>query len=465
MHNKSFNLIATFVCMTIFIIMAYFLLNPTVSNSILSKPLYVYSIMLFFVSFIIVFVIVYKSTFYSPSLFLMIFFLAVPLLGSMKARQYFGEVGPYFGRQVLSFDFPTFLWSVGVVSFFGGVLLGWLLLSKSKHNALFLWDRRRIVLFLNLSLVLATLGTMLALFRIGYVPLLRSDIMDVRWDYPKIIGPFALRFSHHWLVPAILSSMLFFIEKGKKKYLYLCITIICAIGTLFYAQRTSLVWIISAFGLMYFKFSRPRLLRLLAVAGIAVLLVYGMMIMAEQRSGVHVDDSASRIKYHSFAEWFQYSIVVNEARSASEYLGWKIFIGPFLTLVPRQIYTLLGYDKKALILEYSAVFHYGREFELLYGIRVTPIGEAFAAYGFSGVILQMLVLGLAFGALERNYFGLDKCDARLCLVCYGLSLMLHLPITTMFMLVGPLMGTGVFVVAYYLFGTKKYMVEGSRGRA
>lgn len=456
MLKKSSMPISVPLCTTVSLIIVYFLLHPQLIDSVISKPLYGYSIALFFVSFILVLVIVYKSTFLSPSLFLLIFFIAVPLLGSMNARQYFDEVGSYFGRQIPSFDFPIFLWSVGTVSFFGGVLFGWLLLPKSKRNALVLWDHRRIVLFLSLSLVLATLGTMLALFRIGYVPLLRFDITDVRLDYAKTVGSFAIRFSNHWLVPAILSSMLFFLERGKKKYMYLCITIICAMGTMFYAQRTGFVWVISVFGLMYFKFSRPKPLRLLAAAGIALVLVYGLMIQLEYRAGFYAADSKNRMVRHAFFEWSQYSIVVNEARSVSEYLGWKIFVGPFFTLVPQQIYTLLGHDKGALIQEYSAVFYYGREFEELYGIRVTPIGEAFAAYGFCGVILQMLVLGLAFGVLERTYLGLDKCDARLCVVCYGLSLMLHLPITTMFMLLGPLLVTGIFVVAYYFLGTRKY---------
>lgn len=454
MLKRSILFFSVLLCSIICINIVYLLLNPKLIDFVFSKPLYCYSILLFFVSFAFVIIIVYKSTFFSPSMFLFIFFMAVPLLGALKANQYFDEASFYFGRSMPSFDFPTFLWSVGTVSFFGGVLLGWFLLPKSKRNTLILWDHRRIVLLLGISVVLATLGTMLAFFRIGYIPLLRSDILDVRFDYAKTVGSFALKFSQHWLVPAILSSILFFIEKGNKKYMYLCIMIFCAMGSMFYAQRTGLVWIISAFGLMYFKFSRPRLLRLLAAAGIALVLVCGMMIQAEYRTGLHAADSESRIAKYGFFEWSQYSIVVNEARSESKYLGWKIYVGPFFTLFPSQIYTLLGYDKGALIIKYSAVFHYGREFEELYGIRVTPIGEAFAAYGFCGVILQMLFLGLLFAALERKYLGLDKCDARLCVVCYGLSLMLHLPITTMFMLLGPLSATGVFVVVYYYYGTR-----------
>ena len=77
----------------------------------------------------------------------------------------------------------------------------------------------------------------------------------------------------------------------------------------------------------------------------------------------------------------------------------------------------------------------------------------------------MMVFGVVFGALERAYFSLDKCDAKLCLVCYGLSLMTHLPITTTFVLLIPLTVTGVFVVAYYFCGTRKYKVEGMREHA
>lgn len=442
--------------MTICIIITYLLINPATSDFILSNPLYAYSIALFVVSCTLVSVIVYKSSFLSPSLFLLIFFVAVPLLGTMNARQYFAHVGSYFGRNAPSFDFPTLLYSIGTVSFFAGVMLGWFLLPKSNRNVLILWDHRRMVLLLSLSLVLATVGTTLAFSRIGYVPLLRFDISDVRVDYFKTVGPLATRFSNHWPVPALLSSMLFFIERDKTKYIYLCITVVCAMGTLFYAQRTGLVWVLSVFGLMYFKVARPRFLHLLPVAGAAIVLVYGLMIQAEYRSGLYAGDSENRIVKHTFFEWSQYAIVVTEAFTDSKYLGWKIFAGPFLTFIPRQIFTLLGYDKGALMQEYSAVLYYGREFEELYGVRVTPIGEAFAAYGLPGVILQMLLLGLLFGALEREYFRLDKCDARLCLVCYGLSLMTHLPITSMFVLLVPLTVTGVFVVAYYFYGTRKY---------
>ena len=75
------------------------------------------------------------------------------------------------------------------------------------------------------------------------------------------------------------------------------------------------------------------------------MLVYVLMVQAEHRSGLYASDSENRIVKHTFFEWSQYSIVVNEARSESKYLGWKILVGPFFTFIPRQIFTALGYDK------------------------------------------------------------------------------------------------------------------------
>jgi oligosaccharide repeat unit polymerase len=317
-------------------------------------------------------------------------------------------------------------------------------------------------------LILSSVGTIVAFYKIGYVPLLTFGIGEVRADYFKAVGPLASRFSQHWTVPALLSSMLFFLENSKKKYIYMSVTIICAMGAMFYAQRTALVWILSGFGLMYFKFSHPRLLRLLIATGIALLLVYGMMLQAEHRTGAYASASEYRVVKHGFLEWSQYSIVVNEARSESKYLGWRILAGPFLTFVPRQIFMLLGQDEKdkgSLMLKYSAAYYYGKEFDEPYGIRVTPIGEGFAAFGMFGAILLMLVLGMVFGLLERAYFSFDKRDARLFLVCYGLSLTTHMPITTMWVLLVPLTVTGVFVVAYYFYGRSKYRVEGMIGNA
>ncbi len=239
MLKRSFFHNSVLLCAISGLTIVYLLFNPQIIESVLSNPLYGYSALPFLVSIVLVWIIVSKSSYLSPSLFVLLFFMTVPLLGSASTRQYFDHVGSYYGRRMPSFDFPLFLWSVGTASFFCGVLFGWRLLRTSSSHLMVAWDHRRMTVFLSCSLILACVGTILAFHRIGYVPLLKFGISDVRFDYFKTVGPLASRFAQHWPVPALLSSMLFFLESGKKRYIYFCITIICAMGAMFYAQRTA----------------------------------------------------------------------------------------------------------------------------------------------------------------------------------------------------------------------------------
>jgi hypothetical protein len=193
------------------------------------------------------------------------------------------------------------------------------------------------------------------------------------------------------------------------------------------AGRTGVVLVLFAFGLMFVKASKASLSRLLLLAAVVLPLFYGLMILGEYRGGLDVSrwTALERIEAVTLSEWKEYSVVVDETRTGS--IGWRTFVGPFFTLIPGPIFTLLGSNKSDLITRYSAVFHYGREFDVPMGMRIGPIGEGFAAYGFVGVFLQMVVLGVFFGVFEKRYVGLEKDDARLCVVCYFLSLMLFLP--------------------------------------
>ena len=459
MLKRSFRPISVLLYTTACLGIVYVLFRPHVVDSIRSKPLHIYSVLLFLVSCVLVLIIAYKSTFFLPSLFLLIFFVGGPLLGPANFRRYLETHADFFGRDMPSFDFPTFVWSLGTVSFFVGAFVAWALIPRLGRAWAVLWDRKRLLLFLQLSLLLSTVGTLVGIFRIGYIPLFAPGGGDMRLEYGNMVGPFAGRFSgEFWILPNLLSSMLFVLEKGKKRHMYLFVTVVCALGTLLYAGRTGVVLVVFAFGLMYFKSSKVGLSRLLLLAGVTLPLMYGLMLQGEYRGGLDLSrwTALERIEAVTLSEWKEYSVVVDETRTSSDYTGWRTFVGPFFTLIPGPIFTLLGSNKSDLITRYSAVFHYGREFDVPMGMRIGPIGEAFAAFGFTGVFLQMVVLGVFFGMLEKLYIGLGKEDARLCVVCYFLSLMLFLPITTMLTLLAPLLNTGVFVFAYHILGTRRY---------
>jgi len=455
-------LLYTTTCLSV----VYLLLHPPMLNFIFSETLYVYSILLFLLSIIFELIIIYKGRLLTPSLFLLMIFVSFPLLGSLGFKRIFETYSSFEGRQLPSFAFPTFVWSFGTFCFFGGVLLSYFLLARLKFNYIALWNRKRMLLLLILSLLLSTLVTIISLYKIGYIPLIRGDHLNERLNYGKIIGRFILRFDL-WVVVGLLSSMLFVLKKNKKRYIYLFLTIISALGTAVYGQRMQLVIILFILGLMYFKFTKVKKSQVLLIGISFYLILYILMLQTRHRAGDNLSDisylpSIETVIINAYPEWRYYSIVVNEAKSSSNYLGWQILSGPFIIFIPRPIFTFLGSDKNACIREYSAVYYYGKEFNMPYGIRITPIGEAFAAFGIGGVFFYMLFYGIFFGVFEKIYIALRKPDARLFIICYLLSLMMFLPMSTINNLFGPLAGTGPFVFAYYIFGTRKYELEESK---
>jgi oligosaccharide repeat unit polymerase len=431
---------------------------------VLSEPLYGYSIILFFLSSVFVLIIIHKSGFLSPSIFLLIIFLLCPWVGSENFREFVARFGDFYGTPMPSFAFPTFVWSIGTVSFFAGVLLAFLFIPGLNRNLMALWDRKRMQLLFYLTLALSLIATIIAIGRIGYIPLLVGDITGERVDYVEIVGAFIYRFSGLWLIAGLMASILFFFEKRKSRYLYLLIVIASGLGKMVYGQRTGLIVIGVIFVLMYLKFVRPKMSHVLLIGVTASVLVFLLMRQGEFKEGHYSSDQSLKktIVRNSFHEWRYYSTVVDETKATEEYLGWQIFLGPLISLVPRQVCALFGYDKNEVIRQYSAVFYYGRMFDDPYGIRLTPIGEAFAGYGVRGVILLLFILGIFFGAFEKFYFSLKRQDARLFVICYLFSMMIYLPIATILNLFAPLIQTGLVVFVYYYFGTRKLRLEDSK---
>jgi len=460
--NNKFLYISISVAFIIGTILCIFF-ETEIFKFVLAKHYYFISIFLFALSFFIVFKIISKSKkqLLYPSLFLLFFFVSAPLLGMLNFKDFLRRHSDFFGRQIPPFDFPIFIWSVGMVCFFLGVLISHIIIPSVNNRFIVIWKKRHLLLFLKLTLIFSVLATFIAIYKIGYIPLLKENISPERTGYVEIVGPLVYRFTGLWLVVGLLSSGLFFYERKKRKYIYLFLLAISAIGKMLYAQRTGLVLLLFIFGLMYIKFYKIKISHVSLIGIFILFLIYILMVQGDYRSGRYSANISfkDRIIRDTFHEWGYYSIIVDETKITSDYLGWKIFLGPFVTLIPRQVYTFFGYDKDELIENYSAVYYYGRQFNEPYGIRITPIGEAFAGYGIGGVIFQLFILGALFGAIEKSYIKLRIQDARLYVICFLFSLMLYMPICTLFMLLAPLEGPGLFVFAYYIFGTRKYEIR------
>ncbi len=445
-----------FLYLLVSLAVVYALCNGVLFQLVISEPLYLYSILLFLLSYIFLLISVFKTKVLPPSSLLLPLFLIGPIIGPLSYRQFLEAHGDFFGRGAISFAQPTFVWAVGTTLFFAGTLVSHLTIRGTNPDYIVLWDFKRIKFFLWLTFGVAFFCTIFAMIKIGYIPIISGDILDKRDEYAGIVGHYIFRFSSIWCIAGILSSMLFFLTNYRRIYLFS--TIICAVGMMFYGQRRPGLVVIISFMLFYFKFHRPKMTHWFIIVSTVIILFFAAIYLGEIRAGRDpTKESISELVFQGFfTEWYYGAIVINETNSKSDYLGSKIFLGQFATLVPRQFYWVFGHNKEQIIKKYTAAYYYGQMFNDEYGIRITPIGEAYAGYGMSGVVWQLFAFGLCLGALDKFYLKLKRTDARLCFVNYMLSLMFYLPIGMIYMILTPIVTQGIFLILYQLYGAKKF---------
>jgi len=450
------------ICVSVSILLILLIITASVGDSVFSisaVPLQVYSFLLFGLSFVFLCILLYKTKTYIPSIFLFIFFAAVPMVGYASYEIFIELHGNFFGKQ-LSFDYPIFVWSVGIAVFFAGVLLAHFFPSVPKNRLKVIWNVRRLRIFLWLCLGAAAIATIVVIAKIGYVPILQAGIDEVRRNFELIAGRFTAKLSRLFVVASFFSALLFFLSKRKKLYLVLCTS--AMLGTTFYGERLYAFYGIIFFSLVYLKFHRPTKRQVTLYAGIGSCLLALLTLVAEHRAdriekGITLKES---IISPLFTEFSYYAFVVDDISGSQQYLKEDIFLGAIALLFPRQIWAVFDIDKDYMIQKYSAIDYFGKIFNDPNGTRITPIGEAYAGYGILwGVCLQLSLFGFIFGLLEKMYLRLHKLDARLCLVCFLIVVLMWLPINTLSAIIEPALFFGWILLALYVFGTKRVLVE------
>jgi len=456
------------LCLCISVVLVVFLITGSVGSTVFDLgawPLPVYTGFLWGFSFICESILLFKTKTHIPSILLFVFFLAVPIAGKLSYDLFIEQHGNFFGKQ-LSFEYPIFVWSLGTAVFFCGVLLGHILPSVRKNRLKFIWNERHLRILLWLCLGAAMLAAIVVIVKIGYVPILQPGIDEVRRSFELVAGRFAAKLSRLFVVAAFISAVLFFLTSHKK--LYMSLGVVSLLGTTLYGERLYVFYGIIFFLLILLKFRRPALRQMILYAGVGVGVIAAFIVAAEYRADRIGTDLTleETIVSPLFTEFSYYAYVVDEISGSQQYLKEDIFLGALALLFPRQVWSVFGVDKDEMMQKYSAIDYFGMIFRDPNGTRITPIGEAFAGYGITwGVGLHMALFGLVFGLLEKAYVQLHKLDARLCLVCFLITVFMWLPITTLSAIIEPALFFGWILIALYVFGSSRVQVKKTTSRS
>lgn len=449
-ESKYFKLGAIFLSFFMATAIVYVIFDGAFADFFIKNRFYGYSLLLGILAILLTLLILYKTQTFPPSIVLFASFCVAPIIGPFGNRVFEKLYGLFHGTH-LDFAYPTFVWAVGTVALLAGILFCHYFIRIPFLRYSVNWNPKRVSLILWFIVGVASLFTFYALLKIGYIPLLAEGLGEARSSYEGIVGDYPLKFTRMWLLAASISSMLVFMRKPRK--LYFVIILVSFIALMIYGQRVYTFTAIVSFVLIYCKFCRPKFIYLSAVL---LLIVVAFILYAEFRSdrSKTVLSVSELVTLQFLGEWREYSLVVNELRDSGRFYEEEIFIGALAPIFPKQIWAVFGIDKNKLIHEYSAVYVFGRKYNNpILGIRIGTIGEAYAGYGILyGVCLQLFLFGLIIGILEKVYLNLKKEDARLCLICFLLSLFMYLPIATLYTTMAHAVFFGFFYVSCQLLG-------------
>lgn len=395
----------------------------------------------------------YEGLTIPPSIFVAIFFLIIPPIGCL-GYSILVKAGWTSMRNRPDFNYPVYLWYLGTMVFSLSLAAAHRFLPKTPRKAYYVWNTTVLRGAMSFFIFVSAIFTILAIYKIGYIPILKGNFDVERFAYDVTVGEYTIKFSRLWLVVFIIAIHLYFSAHKKR---YLALMVLSAFLLVIYGNRTYMFIPVVYFLLFYLKHRKFVNVKVLAsIILVAVALFY---YIHQVREGSVVElqkvSPAERVVPLVFGEWREFSYVINDFKSdKNTFLGGKIFLGVVSTIFPKQIWQLFGLEKDKLF-AHNAAEYFGKYFGHYAGVRIGVIGECFVGFGVTGIVLIMSFLGFIFSFLENLYMTLDEKSPLLMLITFALSIFMLLPLLTFINITSTIVFFGSFVMLTIFFGRRR----------
>lgn len=273
------------------------------------------------------------------------------------------------------------------------------LLRRGPGRARLEWDWPRLQVASAGVFVLAVVGTLGALGRIGYVPLLTGDPISARVDFPAG-GGIWYRLSMLGGVAAILAGLLIAARRATVTTYVTGLTSLFLVGL--YGPRFFVALPLGVGLLLWDRFRTRLRIGVLAAVGVLSLPALALLGYLRQR-----DPSAGLLGplgllvYGSFGEFRDLGWMLDHYGTGERFLQGATLGGVVVPLLPRQVWALLGVDKMAVYARNSASI-LADDMGQVTGQRVGVFGEFFMNYGWSGALVGAVACGLLLVWLDER---------------------------------------------------------------
>jgi len=252
------------------------------------------------------------------------------------------------------------------------------------------WDWFRVRVATAVVFVLAAAGTVGALSRIGYVPVLAGDPTAARVDFPDIAGLW-YRLSMLGGVAALLAGAQVAARQATPGTWAIGLASLALVGV--YGPRFFVTLPLGVAALLWDRVRAPLRVGVLAVFGVAALAVLALLgYVREQDPSAGLLGPLGLLVYGTFGEFRDLGWMLDHYASGDRFLGGVTLGSLIVPLLPRQFWALAGVDKMAVYARNSASI-LADDMGQVTGQRVGIFGECFMNFGWIGVLIGAAVYG------------------------------------------------------------------------
>ena len=272
---------------------------------------------------------------------------------------------------------------------------------SKRGRRIFVWDWSRLTVVILVLFLVALVGTIVAIKRIGYIPVLRGDPESLRVEFPSF-GGIWYRMSMLGGVVALLVGVMVCARKSSPLLLAVGFLALGMVGL--YGPRFFVVLPPGAILLMWDRVRTPVRWRFLWMSfAIVVPLLAGLFVLRQRdEDALTALGPVGLVLYGTLGEFRDLGWVLGHYAGPGRSLHGATLPSIVVPLLPSVAWSALGIDKDALFARNSANLladEMGRET----GQRVGIYGELYMNYGWPGALVGALMYGLLLGYLDRRF--------------------------------------------------------------
>jgi hypothetical protein len=320
------------------------------------------------------------------------------------------------------------------------------------------WDWSRLGAVTLIVFAAAALGTVAAVRRIGYVPVLSGDPASARVDFPGI-GGIWYRLSMLGGVAAILVAVQAAARRASGAQYLVGLASLGMVGV--YGPRFFVVLPLAVALLLWDRLRTPlRLGRAAILLAVAAPLLAVLGYWRSQDQSVRLPGPAGLLLYGTLGEFRDLGWTIDYYSLGDRFAHGATLGSLIVPLLPSPVWSVVGIDKASIYARDSATLLADAMGQTT-GQRVGAYGEFFMNFGWAGAIAGAILYGVLLSFLDRRSRRLEGAHVAGVFLCLTIATAVFAQIGQLNMFTSTLTGLGYPLALVVLVAARRRSTAGT----